>query len=474
VLKVVKPNAPPPEAVNSGSQLAFVRLQLPKKEVYVGETLTGQLQVYLNSRVQGINGFQLSPLPADGFTVGKMVQGQRRQTQVGNAVYVVIPIDVALKAVKTGPLSIGPVTITMVLELPASSRQRDPFDPFGFFNRSEQKQVSVATDISNIQALALPREKAPANFNGAIGNFTLSMSAGPTNVAAGDPITVKVQIAGRGSLDSLTLPDQPGWHDFKTYPPTTKVETTDSLGLQGTKTFEQIVTPQNADIKTLPEISFSFFDPDQKSYRTLTQPAIPLMVRSGGSAPLPTVAATSRGSKDNSPPPAQDIVPNKQRLGTLAQIGPSMPQQRWFIALQGVPLLAFLSALVWRRRTDNLANNPRLRRQRQVAQIVRQGLEDLRRFAAEKKSDEFFAALFRLLQEQLGERLDLPATAITEAVVEERLRPCGVAQPTMASLEELFQTCNLARYAPIRSSQELTAMIPKVESVLWELQAMKL
>jgi len=470
LLKVLKANVPPHAAINSGSQLAFLKLQLPKKDVYVGETLTAQLQVYLHSRVQGLNGFQLTPIPADGLTIGKMVQGQRRQTQIGNAVYVMIPIDVALTAVKAGSLSIGPITVSMVLELP-SARQRDGW-PFSIFNPTEQKQVSVATESESLQALPLPRDKAPPNFNGAIGNFTMTLTAGPTNVAAGDPITVKIQISGRGSLDSLTLPDQPGWRDFRTYPPTTKVETTDSLGLQGTKTFEQIVTPQNAEVQALPPVSFSFFDPDQKCYRTLTQSAIPLAVTPGGAAPVPTVAAASRASQDS--PPVQDIVPNKQRLGTLAQIGPPVPQQRWFLALQGVPLLAFLSAVVWRRRTDMLANNPRLRRQRQVAQIVRAGLEDLRRFAVEKKSDEFFATLFHLLQEQLGERLDVPASAITEAVLEEKLRPHGVAQPVLASLEELFQICNLARYAPIKSSQELAAFIPKMESVLRQLQSLDL
>ena len=472
-LKVLKPNAPPPEAINSGSQMAFVRLQLPKKEVYVGEMLTGQLQVYVQSRVQGINGFQLTGFPADGFTVGKMVQGQKRQTQIGNSVYVIIPIDVALKAVKTGPLTIGPVTITMVLELPASNRQRDPFDPFSFFNRTEQKQVSIATDIAKLEAVPLPKEKVPGNFNGAIGRFTMTLSAGPTNVAAGDPITVKIQIAGHGSLDSLTLPDQPAWHDFKTYPPTTKVETSDSLGLQGTKTFEQIVTPQNPGIKALPPVSLSFFDPDEKTYRTLTQPAVPLVVRPGGATPVPTVASAARGSQE-SPPPTLDIVPNKQRLGTLAQIGPLMPERPWFLALQGVPLVAFLCALGWRKRSDKLANNPRLRRQRQVAQIVRAGLEELRRFAVENKSEDFFATLFRLLQEQLGERLDVPATAITEAVVEERLRPRRIADTTLASLEELFHTCNLARYTPLKSSQELAALIPKAERTLRELQSIKL
>jgi hypothetical protein len=148
-------------------------------------------------------------------------------------------------------------------------------------------------------------------------------------------------------------------------------------------------------------------------------------------------------------------------------------QQPWFLALQAIPLLAWVSAVVWRRRTEMLANNPRLRRRRQVAQVVRQGLLELRQLASDNKSDDFFATLVRLLQEQLGERLDLPASAITEAVIEERLRPRGVPEATLGSLHELFQTCNLARYAPIKTSQELAAIIPNLEAILRELQALK-
>jgi hypothetical protein len=270
----------------------------------------------------------------------------------------------------------------------------------------------------------------------------------------------------------LTLPEQPAWHDFKIYPPTTKVDTADALGLQGTKTFEQIVTPQNSDIKALPAVSFSFFDPEQKAYRTLTQPAVPLVIRPGGSTPAPTILNANRNSQENTPP-TQDIVSIKQRFGSIAQIGSPLVEQKWFLTLQGVPVLAFISVVVWRRRTEHLANNPRLRRQRKVVQVVREGLGQLRRLARENKSDEFFATVFRLLQEQLGERLDLPASAITEAVVEERLRPLGVAEETLSPLEELFQICNLARYAPIKSSQELAAIVPKLESTLTALQNLR-
>jgi hypothetical protein len=99
-----------------------------------------------------------------------------------------------------------------------------------------------------------------------VGSYTLSVSAGPTNVGIGDPITVRVQIAGKGALDALTLPEQPAWRDFKTFPPTAKVDLTDPLGLQGSKTFEQVVIPQSADIKALPPVSLAFSTGPGKSY----------------------------------------------------------------------------------------------------------------------------------------------------------------------------------------------------------------
>src|SRR5262249_49693335 len=152
--------------------------------------------------------------------------------------------------------------------------------------------------------------------------------------------------------------------------------------IQGVKTFEQIVVPENADIKELPAISFSYFDPDQKAYRTLTQPAAALLVKPGGSAYAPVVAVAPKSAPE-SPPPAQDIVHIKPRIGPLAQIGSPLIERPWFIALQGVPLLAFVSSLIMRKRSEMLANNPQLRRQRQVAHTIREGLEKLRVLAAE-------------------------------------------------------------------------------------------
>jgi hypothetical protein len=468
-LTVSKASAPTAAAVSSGNEVAFLKLVFPKPKTYVGESAVGRLELYLRDDVQGLNGFQLTSSPADGFSAGKAVelQNQRRRVQIGNHVYTIIPLGLPLTAVRTGELTLGPFTASAVVVLPS----QDQGNPFFIFSQGEQKQVMLATEPVNVESLPLPEQNKPATFTGAVGDFTMTAAIGPTNLTVGDPITVRVQIAGRGSLNTLALPPQDAWRDFKTYPPTTKLETSDQFGFQGTKTFEQVISPQNSDVHELPALAFSYFNPDDGQYRTLTQPAVPLAVKSAGATPLPALAAAKNAAPENQAP--QDILPIKQNPGTLAATAPPLVARPVFLAAQAVPVLAFLAAFVWRKRTDSLANNPRLRRQRAVAALVAGGLDELKKYAAANQPDEFFATLFRLLQEQLGERLDCPASAITENVVEEHPVLRGAPKVTLDALREQFQLCNQARYAPVRGTRELNSLAVQFEKLIAQLREVK-
>jgi BatD DUF11 like domain len=469
-LVVSKASAPSAAAVNSGSEVAFMKLNFPKQKVFAGEAVVARVELYLRDDVQNFGNFQLTGSPTDGFRAGKLVelQNQRRRVQIGNRVYTEVPLAIPLTAVRTGELQLGPFTASCVIVLPSQNQGGDPFFR-QFFNQGEQKQITLATDTLNVEAAPLPEQNRPANFSGAVGQFDLAASAGPTTVTVGDPITVRVQISGRGALDAVTLPEQ-GWQNFKTYPPTTKVETTDQFGFQGTKTFEQIISPLNNDVHEIPALTFSYFDPNDGQYHTLTQAAVPLTVKAASATVLPQMAATKTANEEK---PVQDILPIKENLGALSQNQIPLVAQPVFLAVQAVPVLALFAAFIWRKRANNLANNPRLRRQRAVAALIASGKADMKNFAAENKPDEFFATLFRLLQEQLGERLDCPATAITENVVEENTILRSAPEATRAALREQFQLCNQARYAPVRGTAELNSVAAQFEKLLGELQNLK-
>ena len=453
------PTSPPPEFATKS---AFLWLVAPRQEFFLGESVVVELRLYLRAGVRNIDGYQPPQLSGEGFTSSSWKQGQTFQRRVGGRAFTIVPVLCSLTAAKTGPIRIAPINANVVLNPP------DVFENF-FGRRSDTERVALTLAEHTLQVLPLPTENQPANFSGAVGQYTMKVNVGPTNVATGDPVTVKVQISGRGNLHGLILPEQTAWQDFKTYPATANVETTDAWGLQGTKTFEQIIAPQSTDIKEVPPLTFSYFDPETKRYHTLAHPGAPLTVRPGGSTPAPVIAASSRQS-NGTPPPQQDIVPIKTRLGKVTQADSGLQTRRVFVALNAVPMLAFIGALVWRKRTDALASNPRLRRQRQVDATIQAGLKRLQTFASQNNSDEFFAELVHLLQEKLGERLNCPASAITEAVIDEKLRPRGVPDSTLEELHALFQLCNLARYAPIKTSEELAGIIPRLETNLKRLK----
>lgn len=453
-----------PAARAAQTNLAFIRLVPSKTEVYVGEAFPVEMHLYWQNAKDGT--VNIPQLKGDGFLFAQGPRPGQTRTQVGNALYNLAVCKLTATALRAGTLTLGPAESTMTLLIPRPGARPD------FFGRiSATEQVFTATsEAAPIRVLPLPRENVPPGFTGLIGTWSLHVTAGPTNLTVGDPITVRVQIAGNGPIESLQLPAQSDWRDFTTYPATAKTDLHDPLGLAGRKSFEQVVIPQNHEIKSLPPLRLSFFDPAAKAYRTLSGQAIPLNIRPAGVAAAPPPVLTNAASA--AAPVADDIVHIRARLDS-GPVAPLLALQPWFLGVQGVPVVLWLALLIRRKRAESLANNPRLRRQREVAARVRGLLNELRAHAAAQKSAEFFAALFRVLQEQLGERLDLPASAITEAVIDERLRGRGLSDDTLRALHELFQTCNAARYAPVHSSEELSALVPKLEGVLRALQGMK-
>jgi tetratricopeptide (TPR) repeat protein len=456
-LKVMKGN--PPQATGA-PETVFVRIVPAATNIYLGQAIPVEVQCYY---MDNVDSDQMPQFNSDGFIVGNLPNKPgnpgRSRIRQGNLIYNWLNFRVPVIATRLGAQSLGPATWNVVV----SSGQRMIFGWTG-----GQRRVNVSSDTPEIKVMPVPTNGAPPTFNGAIGDFTLAeYEAGPVSVGVGDPITLKIRIAGTGSFDSVTLPAnaQP-WREFKTYPATSKFESSDTLQMQGSKFFEQVVTPLNAEIKELPAFAFSYFNPATGRFETLSHPPIPLSVHPTAATPQPTVIASG-------PPPPdaqqqnQEIVHIKPLSGTLRTPAPPMVRQPLFLTLQALPPLVWMGALIWRRQKDKLANSPRLRRRRDVARLVRKGLAELPAHAAANNAEKFHATVLHLLREQLGERLDLPAPAITEAVLDE-VKGLDAAARTL--LRELFQACDRYRYTPEHTSQALASLIPKVKTALAALQ----
>ena len=456
-LKVLPANAKVPDT-EAFRQLTFVKIRAGKTNAYVGEPFSLEVRLYFT----GGGEIQMPSLRGDGFTLAPF-QHQQGQEQIGNTVFRVLLFRTVATPVKAGKLALGPAQCAFNLHVRVGGG-----DVFDLFNRGVRAQaVTILSDPLDIQVQPLPTEGRPADFNGAVGNFTLAASAGPVDVAVGDPVTVRVQISGRGALDGVRMPTLELGEAFKSYPATVTTEQPDPLSMTGLRKLEQVVQPQSADVKELPGFAFSFFDPDARAYRTLKHPATALRVRAAAAAQAPTVVMTTTNAA-TAAAAATELVHIKPHLGALAS--PNALRLPAFWLLSGVPFALWLALLARRIQAEKLANNPRLRRQREVEKLVNSGLAELRQQANAGQPEAFFVNLFRLLQEQLGERLDLPASAITEEVIEERVKPLGASDATCQSLHALFQVCNAARYAPVRETSELAKLAEQFAAAVEELR----
>ncbi|MBK9138971.1 MAG: protein BatD [Verrucomicrobia bacterium] len=471
-LKVLRPDENAPAAAEQ-NQLAFLRLTPAKEEVFIGEVLPVDTQVfYVNAQ-----DIQIQPLTGDGFTFGKTAMLPQGQTQVGNQLYAVGGTRTTAVASKVGELTLGPAECRLNLRVRSERRRtNDPFfDSFfdeAFGGRFELRPARLVSPPRTIRVLPLPEAGKPEDFAGAVGQYSLAVTVSPTNVAVGEPITITVRVSGRGLLENIKLPSLDRWQDFRVYPPTSEVETADVLGIEGTKVFQQVVVPESLDIAAVPPLSFSYFDPAARAYRTLQHPATPLIVRPAASpAGLAPLVPAVPGAAPT--PAASDLVPLKVRGSPWAVITPPLVQRPWFLLVQAIPVGAFLAAWCWRRRNEALARNPRLLRRRAVARLTRELMPRLNQLAEAGDSEEFHAVLFRLLQEHIGERVDQPAASITESVVDDQLKPRGLAADSLADLHHLFQACNQARYAPAASRADLMNLRAKLESALAALQRLK-
>jgi len=459
---LVLPAGEKPKPGNNQSQNAYVRLLPTKTTAYVGEVIPVEIQLFF---IDGVN-VQMPELIADGFNIAAFPKHKQTRMQKGNQIYQVLTFRTTATPLKAGKLQLGPVKQGMVLRVRQKQNRRSPFNNSfdGIFTRYQQVPVTLEAKAQTITVKPLPTANKPASFNGAVGRYTMQAKASPLEVTVGDPVTLNIQISGQGAIDSLNLPKL-DWPSFKSYEPSVTTNKNNPLGLLGTRTFEQVVIPESDKITEVPRIEFSFFDPVTAQYRVLAKGPFPLKVNPSDEPIAPLVGGnTARETSEPDSPPQTDILTIQHHLGSLGQALPLVARPNFWL-LQSIPLLLWLGALLWRRKTNALANNPRLRRKRQVAERTRAGLAKLDNLAKQEETAEFHAELADLLREQLGLRLDIPAEGITADIVHSPAASNKLGEGTRSDIRKLFAASDQATYARSQTTGELNANLALLKEV---------
>lgn len=425
-LTVDKPGTAPDQQQN-----IFARVRLNSQQVYLGQTAPLDVLVFAraNQPVRGLSAFNCE---ADSLNYTHSGNVRTGTQSIDGENYNVFLIEGAIVPTRAGTLIFGPCIVKV--QLTAQTRSRNLFDEM--MGRVEVREVTVPLDVIPLEVLSLPTEGRPADFSGAIGQWNLTVDAKPTEVAVGDPITLTVKINGSGNIDTVPTLQLTGLDNFKTYDPTTKT-TKNELNTAGERVFQQVLIAKDTGATHLPAVRLNFFDPVAKTYRVVEQAALPLKIKAGGQAAILTGSQRARPTEKL----GQDIVYLKGELGPVAE--PLPPLWPWNV----VPVVGLAGALAWKRRHDRLAGDVAYARRSRAARNARKAL-------ARNEPVQ------RVLQEYLGDRLNIPPSGITASVADEHKLP--------AAVREIFEACDAARFAG-QAVDEAT-LKQKVQQVIDDLE----
>jgi len=431
------------------SQAVMIRLISPKRDFFVGELVPVEIKLYLRHGIQASNN-SLPVLNGAAFTLGKLSnRPERAEENINGFPYTVFTWHTAVAAVKPGEHPLGTqMQIALILG-------GDPFERL--FGRVQEKQGTLQSPEETVKVLPLPTEGRPADFSGAVGQFQISASASPTQIAVGDPVTLKMTVSGTGNFDrlsGLTLESTDGW---KTYPPSAKFEPTDEIGYSGKKVFEQALIPQKTDIKNVPPVKLSYFDPEARKYATLSSSPLPLQVSAvllsstGTTIPLTQGGAPRSLSFGPRPPTTEELVPNKMNVGHLTPSLHPIILNPWFQGAQSLPLCAL--ALTWAvaRRRARLAGDPGRARAVAASRAVRAQFGAMDAALCDRDTPAFFTAARRMLQERLGENWNIKPETIALSDIETRL-PGDL--PLTHDVRKVFETADAVAYSGQTYSSE--------------------
>lgn len=136
-------------------------------------------------------------------------------------------------------------------------------DPF--FSRDKHVAKNISASIPNLDVLPLPKQPDNVNFLGLFGKWDVGITVTPEKLSEGETLTIKIEISGYGSLETLKAPDLT-IPDFTSYKP--EISKDQAIDLSGSKSkavITYILVPKEAG-KTKISLLFATFNTQEDKY----------------------------------------------------------------------------------------------------------------------------------------------------------------------------------------------------------------
>ena len=419
-----QPTAQPSAELNG--QDYFVEAEVDNAAPYVGQQVVYTFRFY-----QGASDFfaeqpQFNPPDFNGFWTEKQSDQSQYRAQAAGRTYNVTELKTILFPSSAGQITIEPAKLTI---------------PGGFFSRG----VALQTKPVELNVQPLP-PNAPPDFNGAVGQYSISAEVDATEGKVNEPVTWRVTLSGRGNINAAPdpeWPEIPGWRDFDSQA-TINSQAQNGV-MTGSKVYERLLLPTRSGQFTLPALKYVYFDPEAGDYQTIATDPIPITIapgEAGAEAPLPPAANAAAKTKGSAPIVAADIRYLKPVPDHLnAQTRP-LTQSAGYWLLWGLPLAALGASVLWQRRQSYRAQNPHLTRHSKARKKAKKALAQARNQA------DVYSAGAQILNDYLADKLNRPVVGLTHQSRADLLAEKGVPADLITAVDNAYLSAEMGRYGP--------------------------
>ncbi len=312
----------------------------------------------------------------------------------------------------------------------------------GYFEQKVNKEL--ASDVVQLTVAPLPEPDAP--FSNGVGSFTISSQVNQTQVSTDEVIQLVFTVNGTGNLGLITAPGITLPPGLTSIDPEVKDNIVEIMPkLEGSRQFTYNITADTAGTYTISEIAFTYFDVGSKAYKTLKTQAFTLNV-SQGSSNKPSGTA-------GSPTKMSDIHPIKTGTPGFKDSGNYALQQWYYWLACSLPLLAIAGMLFARKQGRN----------KQVYQpaankIAEKRLRAAREALGRQQTTLFYEEISKAIWLYLSDQLGIPLSNLNKVSVVEALRSRNFPEPTIQSILQQIEDCELALYTPSVGQQQQQAL----------------
>ena len=439
-----------PKDGNNADYLASENVHLiaevSKTNPYLNEAITVVYKLYVSNDVSITRSWQEIDNPKfEDFWSQNIADKGKQQifegTFKGKPYRYVILRKVVLYPQKTGALIIEPLTLDIPIDVQGNSR-----DIFGR-RRMTRVNRTISAGKRTITVKPLPIEGKPDNFSGAVGVFNFNVSTNKSTLDANEALELKIRVKGTGNLKLFNLPSLNLPSSLEVYEPVRDNKIAVNIkGMNGFINDTYTVIPQYKGSYPIRPISFSYFDPPSKSYKTVSSDEIIIQVENG---PIPNQPNKVKddASNENSISLANDQFKYIKTSTQLISInGPVFFKTSLFWCLTGIPFLLIpLIILIGTKRRKRLSDVEG-KRFRKATKLAKKYLS-----AAKKnlgKQEAFYEALELALHNYLRAKLDIVTSEFSKEKITILLAERKVEEVVVSDFVGLLKSCEFARYTP--------------------------